>query len=262
MKQITLLTALILTYSVNYAQIITDKKVETKSKVTKTATKDTSWNTLGESWFFLGVGYQIPSSTLKVSNTAFSKPLGMRAEEKMENRATYQLGIRNQVNRYLTVEAGLQVDRYAQSYLFENPINDSMYSYVRDYTFIGIPVQTYFTTGNRLKFMLGIGLQPMITMRNHLVTTYADSLGKKTELTVNKKEGMHFLNLAAMASMGISYQINRNIGVYFIPSYNYGLTNIYDKQAPHQEWLSGLNFKLGLSLNTSNFSTPTRRKKV
>lgn len=262
MKQTTLLTALILTCSVNYAQIITDKKVESKSKTVKPVKSDSTWNTVGQSWLFLGIGYQLPTSVVKPTNSAFGKPLGMRADEKMENRATYQLGIRSHVNQYLTIEAGFQVDRYAQSYHFDHPTTDSMYNYVRDYTFIGIPIQALFTTGNRLKFYVGIGAQPMITMRNHLVTNWADSLGNKFDNTVNKKETMNFLNLSVMGSLGLSFQINDFIGVYFMPTYSLGVTSIYGKQAPHQEWLKGLNFKLGLAFNTKNFTGPTRKKKV
>ena len=261
MRQITLFLAIIFSSAVNYAQIVSNNKVNTKTRPANAERTDSTWNTVGQTWFFLGAGYQIPKSVVKSNTNAFGKPLGMRAEEKMENRFTYQLGIRSHVHRFVTVEAGFMIDRYGQSYSYKSSTTDSTYSYTRDYTFISLPIQAYFTYGKRFKLYLGAGIQPMITMKNHLETTYADSLGNDTETTVNKKETMNFLNFTFLASAGISFQATPNIGFYFIPSYAYGLTNIYNKQAPYREWLSGMNFKFGLSINTQNWNFQRKKKK-
>lgn len=262
MKQITLLTAIIFSYSVNYAQIISDNKVESRPKTEKSGNIDSTWNNVGDIWITRGVGYQLPESKVKTTNNAFGKPLGTREFEKMENRFTFHLGMREQVNKFLTVEAGVQIDRYGQSYHFDHPTTDSMYNYVRDYTFIGIPIQTYFTTGKRWKFYIGVGVQPMLIMRNRLETIWQDSLGNKYESNVNKKETMNFLNLSLIGSAGISFQINQSISMYFFPSYQLGVTSIYGKQAPHQEWLSGLNFKFGLGLNPTAIAGKWKKNKM
>lgn len=259
MKQLTLFCALILSYAVNYAQIISDKKVESKPKPVRTHVKDTFSDRKGENWLFLGAGYQVASHRLESNTNAFGKPLGMRADEKMENQLTVQLGIRNRFHKFFTIEAGLLLDRYGQLYTFNAQSTDSSYHYVRNYTFIAVPVQLYFTAGNSFQFMLGVGLQPEIPVKMKLETTIGDSLGNQSTTTVNKKESLNPIGISFLASGGFQYHITNQFGVYLLPSYIMGLSNIYTKQQPHKEWLDGFNVKFGISFSPDLFSAGRKK---
>lgn len=262
MKQTLTLFALIFSCSLNYAQISSGKTEAPKEKSTRVKVKDTVRVGLNENWFFLGGGYQLTSMRLKENPSVFGKPLGERINEKAVNGFTVQMGIRNRFHKFGAIEGGVILDRYAESYDYASSTSDSTYRYTRHYNYIAIPIQVYFTYGKRLQFFVGGGIQPGIPIQMKLATTYTDSLGNETSIKSKKKEALNPFSLSLLGSIGLNFQITNQFGMYFIPSYSYGLTNIYNKQQPHQEWLSGLNFKLGITFLPNGWSLKRKSKKV
>lgn len=270
MKQLTVLTLLIFSPFVNHAQISSGKVGDTKKKdetEAGKAAKDPSGKYDPETGMmdftaFIGAGYSIGSHQIEPNGDLFGRPVGLRAEEKMVNRWTYQVGIRNRINRFLSFEAGLSLDRYGESYEYDSPTTDSTYSYDRKYNMLALPVQLYFTYGKRVQFLAGAGLQPYIPMSMKLNTSARDSLGNDVSPgELSTIEGLNNVGINALFSAGVQYRFSRYVSAYLIPTYSLGLTNIYAKQEPHKQKLNALNIRFGVALHFPE-STKTRTKKV
>lgn len=273
MKQLAVLTLLIFSPFVNHAQISTGKVEDAKKKSAAEsgkAAKDPSKKYdpdagLMDFTVFIGAGYSIGSHRIEPNGDLFGRPVGTRADEKMVNRWTYHAGVRNRINRFLSFEAGLSLDRYGESYEFKSTVqdNDSVYSYDRKYNMLALPVQLYFTYGKRVQFLAGVGFQPFIPMSMKTKTTIVDSLGSdiSPEGEARTIEGLNSAGINLLFSAGVQYRFSKYTSVYLIPSYSLGLTNIYGKQEPHKEWLNALNIRFGLAVHFPE-STKTRTKKV
>lgn len=273
MKQLAVLTVLIFSPFVNHAQISTGKVEDTKKKTeTKSGkeAKDPSKKYdpdagVMDFTFFLGAGYSIGSHKLEPNGDLFGRPVGIRADEKMVNRWTYQAGVRNRINRFLSFEAGLSIDRYGESYEYKSTVqdNDSAYSYDRKYNMLALPVILYFTYGKQVQVLAGVGFQPYIPMGMRTKYTIIDSLGSDVSPEAPSKtiEGLNSAGINLLFSAGVQYRFSKYVSAYVIPCYSLGLTNIYGKQEPHREWLNALNIRFGLALHFPE-STKTRTKKV
>lgn len=271
MKQLAVLTLLIFSPFVNQAQISTGKVEDTKKKTTSESgkeAKDPSKKYNPETGMmdftvFIGAGYSIGSHRLEENGDLFGRPLGIRADEKMVNRWTYQAGVRNRINKFLSFEAGLSIDRYGESYKYESTTTDSTYSYDRKYNMLALPVILYFTYGKRVQVLAGAGFQPYIPMSMHTKYSITDSLGSDISPKDPAKtiEGLNSAGINLLFSAGVQYRFSKYVSAYVIPAYSVGLTNIYSKQEPHKEWLNALNIRFGAAFHFPE-STKTRTKKV
>lgn len=270
MKQLAVLTLLIFSPFVNHAQISTGKVDDTKKKSAKESGKEEKDPSkkydpdagLMDFTAFIGAGYSIGSHKIEPNGDLFGRPVGLREDESMVNRWTYQAGIRNRVHRFFTVEAGLSIDRYGESYKFESTVagNDSSYSYDRKYNMLALPIQVYFTYGKRVQFLAGAGIQPYIPLSLKTKTTALDSLGNNLDIPDRKTiEGLSSAGINLLFSAGVQYRFSKFASAYLIPSYSLGLSNIYGKQEPHKEWLNALNIRFGVAVH---FPEMTKEKKV
>lgn len=270
MKQLAVLTLLIFSPFVNHAQISTGKVESTKKKAATESDKESKDpdgkydpdKGLMDFTAFIGAGYSIGSHKIEPNGDLFGRPLGIREDEKMVNRWTYQIGIRNRVHRFLSVEAGLSIDRYGESYEFKSETTDSTYSYDRKYNMLALPIQVYFTYGKQVQFLAGAGIQPYIPLSMKTQTTIMDSLGRDVSPEDLKTiEGLNSAGINLLFSAGVQYRFSKYASAYLIPSYSLGLTNIYGKQEPHKEWLNALNIRFGMAFHFPE-TTKTRTKKV
>lgn len=256
MKQLTVLALLIFSPFVNFAQISTGKVSDPKkktteaNKATKSADKKTELDKgLMDFTVFLGAGYSLGSHRIEPNGALFGKPVGLRADEKMVNRWTYQVGIRNRIHRFLSIEAGLSFDRYGESYLYKSPVNDSAYTYNRKYNMLAIPVQLYFTYGKRLQVLAGAGVQPFIPLSLKTKTTVTDHNRNSTTTESKSIEELNALGFSVLFSAGLQYRFSKYISAYAIPAYSVGITNIFAKQEPHKQWFNALNIRFGLAVH-------------
>lgn len=264
MKQLTVLALLIFSPFVNNAQISTGKVEDSNKKEEKEAKKEEKEKYNPETGMmdftaFLGAGYSIGSHRLAENGELFGSPVGLRADEKMVNRWTYQVGIRNRIHQFWTIEAGLSIDRYGESYLFESATTDSAYTYERKYNMLAVPIQLLFTYGKQVQFFAGAGIQPFIPMNMRTEITITDSLGNSEMEEERTIEGLNSFGLNLLFSAGIQYRFSKYASVYLIPTYSKGLTNIFSKQEPHKEWLDALNIRFGLAVH---FPESTKEKKA
>lgn len=270
MKQLAVLTLLIFSPFVNHAQISTGKVESTKKKTATESDKEpkdpsTKYDPdkgLMDFTAFIGAGYSIGSHKIESNGDLFGRPIGTRADEKMVNRWTYQVGIRNRVHRFLSVEAGLSIDRYGESYEFSSETTDSTYSYDRKYNMLALPIQLYFTYGKQVQFLAGAGIQPYIPLSMKTETSITDSLGRDVSPEdIKTIEGLNSAGINLLFSAGVQYRFSKYASAYLIPSYSIGLTNIYGKQEPHKEWLNALNIRFGMAFHFPE-TTKTKTKKV
>lgn len=271
MKQLAVLTLLIFSPFVNHAQISTGKVEGTKKKAaaeSEKEAKDPSAKYNPETGMmdftvFIGAGYSIGSHRLEENGDLFGRPIGIRADEKMVNRWTYQVGVRNRINKFLSFEAGLSIDRYGESYKYESTATDSAYSYDRKYNMLALPVILYFTYGKRVQVLAGVGFQPYIPMAMRTKYTIVNEKGSDISPAEDSKtiEGLNSAGINLLFSAGLQYRFNKYMSAYAIPAYSIGLTNIYSKQEPHREWLNALNIRFGMAFHFPE-STKTRTKKV
>lgn len=273
MKQLAVLTLLIFSPFVNQAQISTGKVEGTKKKAATESGKEakdpsTKYNPetgMMDFTVFIGAGYSIGSHKLAENGDLFGRPIGIRADEKMVNRWTYQAGVRNRINKFLSFEAGLSIDRYGESYEYKSTVqgNDSTYSFDRKYNMLALPVILYFTYGKRVQVLAGVGFQPYIPMGMRTKYTITDAKGSDVSPAEDARtiEGLNSAGINLLFSAGVQYRFNKYMSAYVLPAYSKGLTNIYSKQEPHKEWLNALNIRFGMAFHFPE-STKTRTKKV
>jgi hypothetical protein len=270
MKQLAVLTLLIFSPFVNHAQISSGKVESTKKKAASESGKaakdpENKYDPdkgLMDFTAFIGAGHSFGSHKIEPNGDLFGRPLGIRAEEKMVNRWTYHAGIRNRVHRYLTIEGGLSIDRYGESYAFKSETTDSAYSYDRKYNMLTLPIQVYFTYGKQVQFLAGAGIQPYIPLSMKTKTTIINSINNDISPDETSTiEGLNSAGINLMFSAGVQYRFSKYASLYVIPSYSLGLTNIYGRQEPHKEWLNALNIRFGVAVHFPE-STKTRTKKV
>lgn len=265
MKQLTVLTVLIFSPFLNFAQISTGKVSDPKKKTgteQKNADKKSELDKgLMDFTVFLGAGYSLGSHRIEPNGDLFGKPVGLRADEKMVNRWTYQVGIRNRIHRFLSIEAGLSYDRYGESYAYHSTVNDSAFTYDRKYNMLAIPVQLYFTYGKRVQFLAGAGVQPFIPLSLKTITTVTDQKNNSITSESRTIEELNTLGLSVLFSAGLQYRFNRYLSAYAIPAYSMGVTNIFAKQEPHKQWFNALNIRFGLAVHFPE-STKTKEQAV
>lgn len=195
---------------------------------------------------YVGAGLNHSFRRLQSNNSPFGEPLGQRANEQAIDVWTFHLGYRQILAKHFQLDAGLNFDKYGENYLFQDPLTDSAFSYTNHYSFIGLPIQFNLTFGRRLMFSLGGGLQPMLASRYVTEQKITDANKNVTENSYSSLTAMNGFGCNILISAGINYRCNKNIGVYFQPTYSQGLINTYEKQAAFKHYTKGNNFKFGL----------------
>jgi hypothetical protein len=209
MKQLAVLTLLIFSPFVNHAQISTGKVEDAKKKPAPESGKEEKAPTkkydvdagLMDFTVFIGAGYSIGSHTIKPNDGLFGRPVGERANETMVNRWTYQVGIRNRIHRFFSIEAGLSIDRYGEAYKFQSTVagNDSSYSYDRKNN-IGPdkPVKTIEglnSAGINLLFSAGVQYRFSRYVSAYLIPSYSLGLTNIYGKQEPHKEWLNALNI-------------------------------------------------------------------
>jgi hypothetical protein len=73
-----------------------------------------------------------------------------------------------------------------------------------------------------------------------------DEFDKEIETTEKLKDNYNYFNIDVVANLGVRWNLGRNLGVYFIPEFRYGLLDTYQKQTPHVQHMYGLYLRWGL----------------
>jgi hypothetical protein len=131
-----------------------------KGTVAKTGQQKTLPN--ATTMLYLGAGLNHSFRNLQSNKVPFGEPLGQRVNEQAIDLWTFHLGYKQTLAKHFQIDAGLHFDKFGETYNYQDPFNDSAFSYTNRYAFIGLPIQFNLTFGQRLVFSVGGGIQPML----------------------------------------------------------------------------------------------------
>lgn len=230
------------------SQLTSGQVQEKQNKVSVVKTKELSSPEIGVRKFYLGAGLNTAFRSLTESKGYFAEPLGMRVDEFAENRWVFQAGCRNRFAPYFTLDAGFQIERYGLGYSYQSTETDSAFTYSMSFSYVAVPMQIFFTYGKNLRWYVGGGIQPMLASTYAYKNENTFSNGTKVGSSYSSVESLNPFVLNVMCSGGVEWNWGKNTSFYFLPSYVYGLTNIYGKQEPYRQYWHGVSYKFGLVL--------------
>lgn len=178
-----------------------------------------------ELYFGITPGYSYRS--LEENPSLFGKPLGERGNEFGGWFYSFHLGYRTNLHKFVVLDIGFDFTRNGEFY--ETP-GDSVYSYKNTYHFIGIPLKIGFQYGDKLKLHVAGGLVPKMFLNQTTIETVETGFGGTEEIKTIYKDGFNFFNVDAVASVGVRWNVGRNIGIYVLPEARWQLLNTHGKQ--------------------------------
>lgn len=226
------------------AQITSGKKEETVKEVPPVVKRVPSEG-LDEFCFYFGAGRVWANRTLVSNVEPFGEPLGIRADETGLKTWSFQFGMRNRVHRFISYDAGFALDRFGESYDYDDPDTDSTYSYTSRYTYYAMPIQVLFTYGKDARFFVGGGLQPQLLGGYRQKTEWTTTLNGTGDTEIKRTDGLNGFGLAALVSFGVQLRFGKMTSLYVLPSFAWNLTNTYDDQADYIHKSQSFNLKFG-----------------
>lgn len=196
--------------------------------------------------FYLGGSLGYSSRELKSNPTYFGKPLGARADETGTIRGGAALGMRTRIASSLYFDFGVALANYGESYDFSAA--DTAYSYQTSYSYFAIPVKLLYVTGQKIRFIGGIGLQPQMFLAYKQEIEWTNTSGKDGSQKVRNGNDFNFFTIAALANAGLEWQFAKSASVFLLPEARYQLNSSFGKQAPYVHKGIFLGAQLGLSV--------------
>lgn len=221
------------------AQIETPKK-----KPTNTTSSTTS--------YYLGMGRNNSFRVLESNDAPFGKPLGTRENESKLKIWSYEIGMRNQINKYFQLDGGVAFERFGEQYSSTGTVDsgaDTTFSYNNRYSYISVPLQAYGTVGEEFKLYAGGGIMPGISYAYKQEQTRVDSLGGSNTVTTNSPEKLSSFLLSARVSTGLQWQWNSKLGIYMNYTYMFGLNSTYNDQNAYKHYARYGCLRFGLTFN-------------
>jgi hypothetical protein len=245
-KQLVVLGSIALTLPVK-AQISSGKKeekpvVEEKKPEEPRRVPDLGLN---EFCFYLGAGRVYANRTLESNKSPFGAPLGTRADETGLKTWSFQAGVRNRVSTYFSYDVGFAFDRAGESYDFDDPESDSMFSYTSRYSYFAMPIQGLFTYGKDFRFFVGGGLQPQLIAGYRQEQEWKTTLGSSQNATVKGTEGFNEFGMGVLATCGVQWRWTKYTSIYVVPAWMWSLTSTFDDQADYIHKARTFNLKFG-----------------
>ncbi|MDH4474603.1 MAG: hypothetical protein QE487_18510 [Fluviicola sp.] len=231
---------------------ISTGKVEEKTVVEEVEppkTRRVPTEGLDEFAFYLGAGRVYANRDLESNKAPFGAPLGVRADETGLKAWSFQVGVRNRVSKFISYDAGFALDRFGESYEFDDPDSDSTFSYTSRYSYYAMPIQVFFTYGKDLRIFAGGGIQPQLLAGFRQEQKWNTILGSAQEATLKGKDGFNGFGLGIIASCGFQWRLNKNTSLYMLPSWVWNLTSTYDDQSDYIHKAHSFNLKFGLTVH-------------
>lgn len=111
-------------------------------------------------WF--GSNWSLSKRQLTPNNGFFGDSLGERAKEGAIHVWSYSLGLNLDLTKHFSVQFGLGLLRNGEDYDYVATVGDSAFSYRTTYTFISLPIGVNYSLGNRLRYIVGVGVYPQL----------------------------------------------------------------------------------------------------
>ena len=178
--------------------------------------------------FYFGGGFGTTFRDLSENKGLFGKPLGERSNETSIIVPNFSLGVKTHLKQNFFLDLGVSLAMTGEQYQFK--MQDSTYNYKSTYSYFAIPIKVQYIYGNKFKLSAGIGLQPQLFMGYKKEITWNDMDGKSGAQKV-KKDDINFFSIAALANLGVNWQVRKNTSIFLLPEVRYDLTDTYLKQA-------------------------------
>ncbi|MDX2361117.1 MAG: hypothetical protein QNK23_09940 [Crocinitomicaceae bacterium] len=241
-----LLIGVLMLIAVNssYAQVeisAESTKKEKKKKDRGERTKDNGTSVFGT------VNWSYTTRKLVENDGLFGKPLGERAYETNLNTWSFELGLRNKLNQYLSWEGGISYMKNGESYSYEGA--DSTYSYETRYSYVGMPLKLLFTYGEKIKLIVGAGVVPQMFVGYKQDREWTTTLGSSSDEEFKTKTGYSSFVISAVMNVGIQVNLGGRWSALFMPEYKIQLTSSDDKSSAYKHFGRSLGFNVGLVLD-------------
>lgn len=179
--------------------------------------------------FYLGGGFGSAFRDLSENKGLFGKPLGERADETSVLVPNFSMGLKTNLKKNLFLDLGISFNSSGEQHVFK--YQDSTFKYKNTYSYFAIPIKIQYIRGNKLKMIVGVGLQPQILTGFKKDISWTNSKGKTGEQTTRNKEDFNLFSISALANLGVSWQIKKNTSLFLLPEFRYDLSDTYLKQA-------------------------------
>jgi len=165
---------------------------------------------------------------------------------------TTGLSLLFQLNRNLTLETGLQYSNKGEKTknysLTWNTLSEhedlalpTKNTFIYHYNYLDIPIKVnYNILTNRLKFFISGGLSTNIFLfqKTTTILEYSDGHTKTNKSTGS---GLSRINFAAVAGLGINYELTNSLTFRIEPSYRRSITSIINAPIKGYLYSAGLN---------------------
>lgn len=201
---------------------------------------------LGEEMFG-GISHVWGYRSLKVREGLFGKPLGIRAHETPLWTTSFELGYRAKMTDKIMLEIGMEFNQWGLQY--RTPFDSLFVGYNRVNRGFTAPVRLIFQPlriSDDFIIQFGIGGAPRMFMSSQLTTLSLDNFGKEEETVTKERNGFNSFNIDFIANLGFRWNLGRNMGVYFVPEFRYGLLDSMEKQSAHVQHNYGLFLRWGV----------------
>lgn len=220
------------------------KKKKTKKEKSKEITAPAK--ELSSTEVVLSTNWSITNRNLTENEGIFSNPLGERANETRLSTWSFGLGYRNQLNKYFALQAGISYMRNGESYRFEQP--DTLYTYNTKYSYIGMPIKGFFTWGDKVKLLAGIGIVPQMFLQYRQDVEWRDSNSTTGTETDKRKNGFSSFVLSGLVNVGVQYKFANRWSVLVMPEYRMQLTDSYTKTDSYDHFGRAFGVNVGLTM--------------
>ena len=194
--------------------------------------------------FFFGMSHVNGFRTLDERPTVFGDSLGIREQEIPLWTMSFEFGLRSSANRWLMIEFGVEYNQIGFQYKSEEGETFLTYRKVKQH--LTLPFRAVFQYGDRFLIQGALGVAPKMFVSTRYTQVVKDEFDKEIETTEKLKDNYNYFNIDVVANLGVRWNLGRNLGVYFIPEFRYGLLDTYQKQTPHVQHMYGLYLRWGL----------------
>ncbi len=230
-----------------FSQVELSKETTDKQKKQKKEKPTDGKNQMTE--VFLQANWSYTSRKLVPNDGFFGDSLGSRANETGVGAWSGGIGLRNTLGKYLVWEGGISFFQNGEQYNFEATDSDSTYTYTTKYMYISMPLKLYFTYGESIQLMAGVGLVPQMFLRYRQNLEYTDAENKQFDEEIKLKSGYNPFALSAVFNLGVKFRLSEAWSFYVMPEYKHQLTSSYVKNASYKHFGRSIGLNVGFSIH-------------
>lgn len=246
-KFVFCLLSILMSSSFGFSQIEISKEStmkEEKEQKVKKEKEIKNNDSLSTTSIYINSNWSYTPRKLITNEGLFGDSLGERANEKAGNKWSFGLGFRTQIHKHFALEGGISFLRNSEKYDFDGV--DTAYSYVSEYSYIALPIKLYYTYGESIKFIGGVGVTPQMFVRYKQERNWKSSDGKEESEKFKSTTGFNSFTISATISAGVEVELGKRVGVQLIPEYRIQLTSSNNKQDPYKHFARAIGINAGL----------------